>query len=41
LNLPVKFIGTGETIDDVEPFEPGPFVEAMFAVDAATTPASG
>ncbi|MEM6756207.1 MAG: signal recognition particle-docking protein FtsY, partial [Planctomycetota bacterium] len=33
LNLPVKFIGVGETIDDVEPFEPEPFVEAMFAVE--------
>ncbi|MEM1213266.1 MAG: signal recognition particle-docking protein FtsY [Planctomycetota bacterium] len=31
LNLPVKFIGTGETPADVEPFEPEPFVEAMFA----------
>lgn len=31
LNLPVKFIGVGETPDDVEPFEPGKFVEAMFA----------
>ncbi len=31
LNLPVKFIGVGETPDDVEPFEPGRFVEAMFA----------
>ena len=31
LNLPVKFVGTGETPDDVEPFDPGPFVEAMFA----------
>ncbi len=30
LNLPVKFIGVGETPDDVEPFEPGRFVEAMF-----------
>ncbi|MEM6333885.1 MAG: signal recognition particle-docking protein FtsY [Planctomycetota bacterium] len=33
LNLPVKFVGTGETVDDVQPFEPGPFVEAMFAVE--------
>lgn len=32
LNLPVKFIGVGETPDDVEPFEPERFVEAMFAV---------
>ena len=32
LNIPVKFIGVGETPDDVEPFVPGRFVEAMFAV---------
>ncbi|NBC11691.1 MAG: signal recognition particle-docking protein FtsY [Planctomycetes bacterium] len=31
LNLPVKFVGTGETPDDVQPFEPEKFVEAMFA----------
>ncbi|MFW6032000.1 MAG: signal recognition particle-docking protein FtsY, partial [Phycisphaeraceae bacterium] len=31
LNLPVKFIGLGETPDDVEHFEPDKFVEAMFA----------
>ena len=31
LNIPVKFIGVGETLDDVEPFEPEKFVEAMFA----------
>lgn len=31
LNLPVKFIGVGETPDDVEPFDPDQFVEAMFA----------
>ncbi|MFI4859713.1 MAG: signal recognition particle-docking protein FtsY [Phycisphaerales bacterium JB063] len=30
LNLPVKFIGVGETPDDVEPFDPPSFVEAMF-----------
>jgi len=33
LGIPVKFIGVGETPDDVEPFEPGKFVEAMFASD--------
>lgn len=32
LGIPVKFIGVGETPDDVEPFIPGKFVEAMFAV---------
>src|SRR5687767_12236779 len=31
LNIPVKFVGVGETPDDVEAFEPGKFVEAMFA----------
>ena len=31
LNLPVKFIGVGETPDDVEPFDPAKFVDAMFA----------
>ncbi len=30
-NIPVKFIGLGETPDDVEPFDPEQFVEAMFA----------
>ena len=31
LGIPVKFVGIGETPDDVEPFEPKTFVEAMFA----------
>ena len=31
LAIPVKFIGVGETLDDMEPFEPAKFVEAMFA----------
>jgi fused signal recognition particle receptor len=30
LGTPVKFIGIGETPDDVEPFEPPKFVRAMF-----------
>ncbi|MEL7087251.1 MAG: signal recognition particle-docking protein FtsY [Planctomycetota bacterium] len=38
LNLPVKFIGVGETPADVEPFEPAAFIDAMFA---APTPAPG
>lgn len=29
--IPVKFIGVGETPDDVQPFDPETFVEAMFA----------
>ncbi|MBL9031088.1 MAG: signal recognition particle-docking protein FtsY [Phycisphaerae bacterium] len=32
--VPVKFIGTGETPEDVEPFDPAAFVEALFAEPA-------
>lgn len=32
-DIPVKFIGLGETPDDVEPFDPESFVEAMFAAE--------
>ena len=28
--IPVKFIGVGETLDDLQPFDPDGFVEAMF-----------
>jgi fused signal recognition particle receptor len=31
LDVPVKLIGVGETPDDVEPFDPESFVDAMFA----------
>lgn len=31
LGIPVKFVGVGETPDDVEVFDPASFVEAMFA----------
>lgn len=31
LNVPVKFVGLGETPADVEPFDPSVFVEALFA----------
>ncbi len=30
LGVPVKFIGVGETLDDLEPFDPESFVEALF-----------
>ena len=30
-SIPVKFIGVGETPDDVEPFDPESFIEAMFS----------
>lgn len=31
LGLPVKFIGVGEQLDDLEPFDPDQYVEALFA----------
>ena len=31
LDVPVKLVGIGETPDDVQPFDPDRFVEAMFA----------
>ncbi len=30
LGLPVKFIGVGEQLDDLQPFDPDAFVEALF-----------
>jgi fused signal recognition particle receptor len=33
LNIPVKYIGVGEGIDDLQRFDPKAFVEAMFADD--------
>jgi fused signal recognition particle receptor len=31
LNIPVKFIGVGEKIDDMEPFDAQEFVNALFS----------
>ena len=31
INIPVKFIGLGEQVDDIEPFTPETFVEALFS----------
>jgi fused signal recognition particle receptor len=33
LGIPVKLIGVGETPEDVEPFDPDAFIEAMFEED--------
>ncbi len=33
INIPVKFIGVGEKIDDMEPFDAGMFVDALLAED--------
>ena len=32
LNIPVKFIGVGEKIDDMEPFDADEFVDALFSL---------
>jgi len=42
-DIPVKFIGVGETVEDVEPFDPAAFVDAMFedASAAASAERSG
>lgn len=29
-NIPVKFVGVGEKPDDLEPFDPGAFIDALF-----------
>ena len=34
LGLPILFVGTGEQLDDLAPFDPGEFVEALFAPEA-------
>jgi fused signal recognition particle receptor len=31
VNLPVKYVGVGESYEDIEPFDPDAFVEALFA----------
>jgi fused signal recognition particle receptor len=31
LELPVKFVGVGEKLDDLEPFDADSYVEALFA----------
>lgn len=36
IDIPVKFVGIGETPDDIEPFDPETFVEALFAETETT-----
>lgn len=33
LKIPVRYIGVGEKIDDLQPFDPDFFIEAMFGLD--------
>jgi fused signal recognition particle receptor len=36
LNLPVRFVGTGEKLADLAPFDPDAFVDGLFEVEPAT-----
>ena len=38
LNIPVKYIGVGEGIDDLQRFDPDEFVDAIFASDKGLSP---
>ena len=35
LHVPVKFVGLGEKLDDLQPFDPSAFAEGLFDVEAA------
>jgi len=37
LGLPVKYVGLGEQIDDLQPFQPASFIDALFATPADRT----
>jgi fused signal recognition particle receptor len=39
LGIPVKFVGVGEKIDDIEAFDPDSFVRALLDLDQAPEPA--
>jgi fused signal recognition particle receptor len=36
LGLPIRYIGVGEAVDDLRPFQAEQFIEALFAGDDAT-----
>jgi fused signal recognition particle receptor len=40
LEVPIKFIGLGEALDALRPFEPGAFVDALFDYDPTRVPAT-
>jgi fused signal recognition particle receptor len=39
LDVPVKFVGLGEKYEDIEPFDPATFVEALLSDEPAVKPA--
>lgn len=38
LGVPVKFVGVGEGIEDLKPFDAGLFVDALFPSQSAAQP---
>ncbi|MFO7707927.1 MAG: signal recognition particle-docking protein FtsY [Desulfobacterales bacterium] len=40
-DIPLRYIGIGEGIEDLQDFDPEPFVEALFAAGPAAAPESG
>ncbi|HEX2035325.1 MAG TPA: signal recognition particle-docking protein FtsY [Chloroflexota bacterium] len=41
LRIPIKFVGTGEKLDDFAPFDAQEFVAALFAEEAGSRPGQG
>jgi fused signal recognition particle receptor len=39
LKIPVRYVGIGERVEDLRPFDPGEFVDALFAPPNAAAPA--
>ncbi len=35
LGIPIKFVGVGETVEDLQPFDAQTFVDALFPEQAA------
>ena len=38
LGLPIKFVGVGETVEDLQPFDPEAFVQSLFPEGDAAKP---
>ena len=41
LNIPIRFIGIGESIEDLQPFDATEFIDALFDASTETTTATG
>jgi len=41
LSLPIRFIGVGEKVDDLLPFDPERFIDSLFGAPAPAANGSG